>query len=157
MAEHARKTDESGRQNVVAVSPRSGEDLRSPPSRNSMRTVVHMSSPSPSHRHSFSDQLRGLPASPRSSRQFSLSHGASVQDLWNNPPTAGGADPAFVGRDWHGITVGELIDPDDLRFVEIETGIEDATNVSRTRLQDSAHRSADNCSSFSLILVPLYY
>ena len=129
MADHARRTDDGIRQNVVIVSPRATEDSRSPPARNAIRSG-HIPSPSPTHRHSFSDQLRGIPASPRSTRQFSLSHGVSVQDLLNNPPKAGAADPAFIGRDWHGISVGELIDPDDLRFVDAETGIEDATNVS---------------------------
>ncbi|MCJ1393419.1 cell separation during budding [Xylographa bjoerkii] len=69
-----------------------------------------------------------MPASPRSSRQFSLSS-AGVQDLMNNPPKAGAADPAFVGRDWHDITVGELVDPAEVRFVELDTGVEDATNL----------------------------
>ena len=70
-----------------------------------------------------------MPASPRSSRQFSLSS-AGVQDLMNNPPKAGAADPAFAGRDWHDIAVGELVDPTEVRFVELDTGVEDATNVS---------------------------
>ena len=47
----------------------------------------------------------------------------------NNPPKAGAADPAFAGRDWHDIAVGELVDPTDVRFVELDTGVEDATNV----------------------------
>ena len=85
--------------------------------------------PSPTHRHSFSDQIRGVPPSPRSSRQFSLSS-AAIQDLLNNPPKGGSADPAFLGRDWHGISVGELVDAKDVRFVGLDTGIEDATNVS---------------------------
>lgn len=52
-----------------------------------------------------------------------------MQDLLNNPPTAGSADPAFAGRDWQTINVGELINPEDLRFVELDTGVEVATNV----------------------------
>ena len=35
-----------------------------------------------------------------------------------------------LGRDWRQISIGELVSPNDLRFVEIDTGIEDATNVS---------------------------
>lgn len=54
-----------------------------------------------------------------------------MQDLLNNPPTAGNADPAFVGRDWHTITVGELVNEKDVKFVEVDTGIEEATHVSR--------------------------
>ena len=49
----------------------------------------------------------------------------------NNPPKAGAADPVFAGRDWHQIAVGELVNPADVRFVELDTGIEDATNVSK--------------------------
>ncbi|MCJ1382388.1 cell separation during budding [Xylographa soralifera] len=89
---------------------------------------MSMPSPTAAHRHSFSEQLRGMPASPRSSRQFSLSS-AGVQDLMNNPPKAGAADPAFVGRDWHDIAVGELVDSAEVRFVELDTGVEDATNL----------------------------
>ena len=86
-----------------------------------------MPSPSP-HRQSFSE-LRGIPPSPRASRQLSLSS-AGIQELLNNPPRSGAADPKFVGRDWHDIVVGELVDLKDLHFVEVDTGIEDATNVS---------------------------
>ena len=52
-----------------------------------------------------------------------------VQELLNNPPTAGQADPRFAGRDWQHIGVGELVDLEDLQFVEWETGIEEATNM----------------------------
>lgn len=52
-----------------------------------------------------------------------------VQELLNNPPTAGQADPRFAGRDWQHIGVGELVDLEDLQFVEWETGIEEATNI----------------------------
>ena len=86
-----------------------------------------MPSPSP-HRQSFSE-LRGIPPSPRASRQLSLSS-AGIQELLNNPPRSGAADPKFAGRDWHDIVVGELVDLKDLHFVEVDTGIEDATNVS---------------------------
>ena len=53
----------------------------------------------------------------------------AVQDLLNNPPKAETADPKFAGRDWHTISAGELVDEQDVRFVEVETGIEEATNV----------------------------
>ena len=97
-----------------------------------------MPAPSPTHRHSFSDQFRGIPPSPRSSRNFFLSS-AGVQDLLNNPPKAGSADPSFLGRDWHGISVGELVDAKDVRFVGMETGIEDATNVSHDFVVMNVH------------------
>jgi len=63
-----------------------------------------------------------------------------MQELLNNPPTSGHADPRFEGRDWQHISVEELIDPADLRFVELDTGIEDATNVCTTYLLASRRR-----------------
>ena len=52
-----------------------------------------------------------------------------MQDLLNNPPKASSADPAFTGRDWHSITAGELVDPSEIEFVEVDTGIEEATHT----------------------------
>lgn len=60
--------------------------------------------------------------------------------MLNNPPKAGPADPAFEGRDWHTITAGELISTDDVRFVDVDAGVEDATNVNG---QDLAVNHAD--------------
>lgn len=73
--------------------------------------------------------MRGIPPhSPRASRQPSLSQQA-LQDLLNNPPTKGG-DPKFHGRDWKTIQIGEIVDPDQVRFVEYTTSVEEATEVS---------------------------
>lgn len=69
-----------------------------------------------------------MPPSPRGTRQLSMSE-VQIRDLLNNPPTAGSADPKFEGRDWQHIAVGELVLPEDLRWVEVDTGVEDATNV----------------------------
>lgn len=80
------------------------------------------------HRHSLSDSLRGAPGSPRSRRQPSLTQ-AAIQSLIDNPPAPNHVNPAFVGRDWREISIGELVSPKDLKFVEIDTGIEDATNI----------------------------
>ena len=90
--------------------------------------LAHQTSPGHSHRPSFTEQLRGMPPSPRATRQLSLSE-AQIRDLMNNPPTAGSADPRFAGRDWQHIGVGELVHSEDLRWVEVDTGVEDATNV----------------------------
>jgi hypothetical protein len=49
--------------------------------------------------------------------------------LIDNPPPPKTVDPAFVGRDWREISIGELVSPEDLRFVELDTGIEEATTV----------------------------
>ncbi|KAI4193430.1 MAG: hypothetical protein LQ346_003926 [Caloplaca aetnensis] len=106
----------------------SSEDLRSTPSRSSSARLGHTPSPIQSHRQSFTESLRGHPPSPRATRQPSLSQ-AQLQELLNNPPTAGIADPRFAGKDWQTIGVGELCDPADLRWVELDSGIEDATNV----------------------------
>ena len=133
MAERAYKTlsnDHRSDRDSTATSPRTSEEGRPIPPRS---PSIRVSSPQISHRHSFSDQFRGVPPSPRSSRHFSLSSAAAVQDLLNNPPKAGAADPAFVGRDWHTISVGELVEQDEVRFVEVDTGIEEATNVSTLR------------------------
>ena len=94
----------------------------------SMR-LPHIPSPAHthSHRQSFTEHMRGLPTSPRANRHLSLSQ-SQIQDLLNNPPTAGSADPAFAGRDWQHISVGELAN-EDINFVDLETGVEAATNV----------------------------
>lgn len=103
-------------------------------------------------RQSFSESLRGVPPSPRAQRQPSLTQ-AAVQELIDNPPTRNAADPAFHGRDWRSITVGELVSPGDLRFVEIDTGIEAATNV---RASSPIHsRGASQRLIFPLTLFPV--
>lgn len=112
------------------------EQLKRPTSSSSERPIPHrtpsqtmrLGSPSHGHRPSFTESLRGMPPSPRQNRHLSLSQ-VQVQELLNNPPTSGHADPKFAGRDWQHISVGELVDPEDLRFVELDTGVEDATNV----------------------------
>lgn len=86
------------------------------------------SSPHSGHRSSFAENMRGIPASPRASRQPSFSQQA-LQDLLNNPPTKGG-DPKFQGRDWRSVKVGEIVDEGQVRFVEYDTSVEEATNVS---------------------------
>ncbi|KAJ5944367.1 hypothetical protein N7516_004535 [Penicillium verrucosum] len=65
---------------------------------------------------------------PRARRQPSLPQSA-IQSLIDNPPPSKTSDPAFVGRDWREISIGELVSPDDLKFVELDTGIEEATNI----------------------------
>jgi hypothetical protein len=98
---------------------------RSPPPSAKMST-----SPSPhsAHRSSFAEHMRGGPSSPRASRQPSLSQQA-FHDLINNPPTKPG-DPRFHGRDWKTIRLGEIVDTSQVRFVEYDTSVEDATSVS---------------------------
>jgi hypothetical protein len=127
MADKPSRPPESAISSTVA-SPRSSEEhVRPPPPRSPSIRVSN--SPQISHRHSFSESLRGVPPSPRNSRHFSQAQLAAVQDLLNNPPKADAADPAFAGRDWHTITAGELVDETDVKFVEVDTGIEEATHV----------------------------
>ncbi|KKZ61917.1 hypothetical protein EMCG_03616 [[Emmonsia] crescens] len=105
---------------------RSSTDSRSPASHNTAFRLGSMPPLQP--RQSFSDSLRAAPSSPRARRQPSLSQSA-VQNLIDNPPSGNAADPAFAGRDWTQISIGELVTPSDLRFVQMDTGIEEATNL----------------------------
>ena len=100
---------------------------KSPSSRNPPLHLANMPSPASQHRQSIGDAYRGMPSSPRAHRQPSLSH-IAVQDLIDNPPVRN--DPEFAGRDWRTVRIAELVRPDDLRFVESDTGVETATNVS---------------------------
>ncbi|KAH0165899.1 hypothetical protein KCU86_g18214, partial [Aureobasidium melanogenum] len=95
--------------------------LRSPLGRRDSRDM------SSSHRQSFSE--RGIPNSPRQ-RNPSLSQQA-IQDLINNPPVGRKDDalPKFAGRDWRSITLGEILVPDEVRFVEVDSTIEAATKL----------------------------
>ncbi|KAI9680833.1 MAG: cell separation during budding [Caeruleum heppii] len=114
----------------VAPPPPPKEGSLSPalrPRDGSLRTSFGSNSSS-NHRQSLTDNLRGVPPSPRTGRQPSFSH-AAIQELLNNPPHAHAADPAFAGRDWKTIEVGELIDGSRVRFVELDTGVEAATNL----------------------------
>jgi hypothetical protein len=50
----------------------------------------------------------------------------------NNPPTKGsekGGKEVFAGRDWRTIKVGEIVDKELVRFVQMDTSVEEATNV----------------------------
>ncbi|PYI04894.1 hypothetical protein BO78DRAFT_408662 [Aspergillus sclerotiicarbonarius CBS 121057] len=109
------------------ASPRSSTDSRPPSgSLRSLRLSSHL--PNHQHRQSISDSLRAAPGSPRARRQPSLTQSA-IQSLIDNPPAPNNVNPAFVGRDWREISIGELVSPDDLKFVEVDTGIEEATNI----------------------------
>jgi 3-dehydroquinate synthase class II len=54
---------------------------------------------------------------------------AAIQDLLNDPPSARGGDPAFAGRDWRTIKVEEVVDRNQVRFVDLTTSVEKATEV----------------------------
>ena len=121
----AAENDSSG-SNIA--SPRSSTDSRTTSVGNrSLRLSSHTSGHQ--HRQSMSESLRGTPGSPRARRQPSLTQSA-IQSLIDNPPAPSNVNSAFAGRDWREIQIGELVSPNDLKFVEVDTGIEEATNVS---------------------------
>ncbi|KAM3515978.1 hypothetical protein NHJ13051_009972 [Beauveria bassiana] len=79
------------------------------------------------HRQSFAENMRTMPSSPRH-RPPSLTQ-AAVQDLMNNPPTKKHSNHRFSGRDWRDITVGELVCPEDVCWVELDDSVEYATKM----------------------------
>lgn len=117
-----------------AADPSNGSGVASPRTSTDSRpaSTQHRPSQMPpanhSHRQSLSETLRGPPGSPRTRRQPSLNQTA-LQSLIDNPPPPKAVDSAFVGRDWREISIGELVSPEDLHFVELDTGIEEATTV----------------------------
>ncbi|RAK82388.1 CBS domain protein [Aspergillus fijiensis CBS 313.89] len=120
----AAENDSSG-SNIA--SPRSSTDSRTTSVGNrSLRLSSHTSGHQ--HRQSMSESLRGTPGSPRARRQPSLTQSA-IQSLIDNPPAPSNVNSAFAGRDWREIQIGELVSPNDLKFVEVDTGIEEATNI----------------------------
>jgi hypothetical protein len=113
--------------NSNASAHRASSDSSASPRRSSSLRITQMPSAAAQHRQSF-NELRGAPPSPRSQRQPSISS-LAIQELINNPPQRSAPDPKFAGRDWRTIKIQELTRPEDLRFVEADTGVEAATNV----------------------------
>ncbi|KAI0803454.1 hypothetical protein GGR55DRAFT_662661 [Xylaria sp. FL0064] len=99
-----------------------------PPQRTPSSSSLHKSSiaSTHSHRSSFVEGLRGLPSSPRSQRHPSFTQSA-LQDLLNHPPAARHHNPRFAGRDWRDISIAELVSDDDVRWVDMNTSVEDAS------------------------------
>ncbi|KAI8953265.1 hypothetical protein F4801DRAFT_576719 [Xylaria longipes] len=99
-----------------------------PPQRTPSSSSLHKSSiaSAHSHRSSFAENLRGLPSSPRSHRHPSFTQ-AALQDLLNHPPASRQHNPRFAGRDWFDIAIGELVSDDDVRWVDMNTSVEDAS------------------------------
>lgn len=52
-----------------------------------------------------------------------------MQELIDNPPLRTPADARFANRDWRSIRVAELTSPEDLKFIDIDASVEQATNV----------------------------
>ncbi|ROT37896.1 sds23/moc1 [Sodiomyces alkalinus F11] len=99
-----------------------------PPQRTSSQSSLTKSSSHIStHRHSFAENLRNAPGSPRSQRHPSFAQTA-VQELLNNPPPAHKhSNPRFAGRDWRDISVNELVSHEDVRWANLDTSVEDAS------------------------------
>lgn len=108
------------------------ESSFSPPPLDPQRSSSSSSINKSAHRSSFVESLRGVPPSPRPQRHPSLTQ-AAIQELLNNPPTAKNNDPRFAGRDWTEISIGELVSPEDVRWAEMDTSVEDTTMVSQLR------------------------
>lgn len=53
----------------------------------------------------------------------------AVQDLIDNPPHRTNPDSRFANRDWRTLRVAELSNPGDLKFIDIDASVEEATNV----------------------------
>lgn len=104
-------------------------DVKSSSSPSPQRSHSSSSTSRATHRQSFTESYRNLPPSPRY-RHPSLTQ-AAIQDLVNHPPsTSRHQNPKFVGREWGDITIGELVSLDDVRWIDIECSVEEATMVS---------------------------
>lgn len=96
------------------------------PQRTPSSSSIHKSA----HRQSFAEGLRNTPSSPRSHRHPSFTQ-AAVQELLNHPPAANKhANPKFAGRGWEDVAIGELVSSSDVKWVELDSTIEEATMVS---------------------------
>jgi hypothetical protein len=95
------------------------------------RSIVMTNSGGLGHRSSFAENMRPAPPSPRTPRHPSFTQ-AAVQELINHPQITRPGSTKFAGRDWRQIKIGELVSKDDVRFVESDTGIEEATKVGHT-------------------------
>jgi hypothetical protein len=84
-------------------------------------------SPAVSHRSSFADNLRNYPPSPRATRNHSFSGSALAELLMLPPSKTNGEDARFKGRDWRSIQVSEIIEPTEVRFVQLDTNLEHPT------------------------------
>jgi CBS domain-containing protein len=86
-------------------------------------------SPAVSKRSSYADFGRNYPPSPRAQRQPSFSGSALAELLMNPPSKTNGDDARFKGRDWRNIQVNEIIEKEEVRFVQLDTSIEDTTKL----------------------------
>lgn len=101
------------------------------PQRTPSQTSLHKSTHA--HRQSFAENLRNAPGSPRAQRHPSFTQ-AAVQELLNHPPAANKhSNPRFAGRDWRDVSVNELVAQDDVKWVDLDSSIEEASMVCRPK------------------------
>ena len=82
------------------------------------------------HRQTFAENLRNAPSSPRH-RHPSFTQ-AAVQELLNHPLSGQRhSNSRFAGRDLGEITVDELVSPDDVKWISMDSSVEEATMVSQ--------------------------
>lgn len=105
-----------------------GVSIPTPPERSSSQSGSHKSSHIAAHRQSFADNQRYPPPSPRAQRHPSFTQQA-IQEMMNNPPSKRHPNPRYAGRDWRDLAVGEFAVPEEVRWVDFDTSVEEATMV----------------------------
>lgn len=101
----------------------------SPLSVSPMNTSVHSppnTSRLASHPSSGSLRTAAIPPSPRTASRHPSVSQQSMADLLAQPPHPREDDPI---RNWRTVNVGELVKDQCLRFVDLETTVEDACQV----------------------------
>lgn len=134
----------SGSQTPQLSSSRSSLDASRSPRLGQAGLHIQNPSSAAQHRQSFGDTR--YPPSPRSTRHSSISS-IAVQDLIDNPPHHTAPDPRFANRDWRTIRVGELTSPEDLRFIDVDASVEEATNVGAEEACPDVKQITDRNSS----------
>ncbi|KAM7221542.1 hypothetical protein V8F06_003114 [Rhypophila decipiens] len=102
-----------------------GVSIPTPPERSNSQSGNHKSAHMAAHRQSFADNQR-YPPSPRSQRHPSFTQQA-VQEMMNNPPNNRNPNPRYAGKDWRDLAVGEFAVPEEVRWVDFDTSVEEAT------------------------------
>ncbi|KAI9779601.1 MAG: cell separation during budding [Geoglossum umbratile] len=115
----------------TASQPSKETPLPRPPKASKLR--LHSSSTASSssnHRDSLRENVRGLPPpSPRAARHPSFPQSAIDMMLTSTPIPRPGESSKFSGRDWKSIKVCELVDEENVHFVELDTPVETATQL----------------------------
>jgi hypothetical protein len=105
-----------------------GATAASPMERSNSQSSVHKPSHIATHRQSFIENQRFPPASPRNHRHPSFTQHA-LQELMNHPPSNRHPNPRYAGRDWRDVAVGELAVPEDVRWADLASSVQEATMV----------------------------